>query len=68
MDDGPTGVETTEAETAAPVSAPVMTADLTIRSEDVRSALDRMFKEFKPKIHYAAGYAPPSTGTTSTTG
>src|SRR5437867_765023 len=50
MDDGPTGVETTEAETAAPVSAPVMTADLTIRSEDVRSALDRMFKEFKPKI------------------
>jgi F-type H+/Na+-transporting ATPase subunit alpha len=53
MDDGLTGVETvgTDATPApAPVSSPVLTADLSIRSDDIRSALDRIFEEFKPTI------------------
>src|ERR687884_692455 len=50
MEDGMPGVETTETETSAPVSAPVMTSDLTMRPDEFRSALDRMRQQFKPRI------------------
>jgi F-type H+/Na+-transporting ATPase subunit alpha len=50
MDDGQTGVETEGSETPAPVKAPVLTADLSIRPDDIRNALDRMFREFKPTM------------------
>jgi F-type H+-transporting ATPase subunit alpha len=51
MDDGLTGVETEGTPEATPAQrAPVMTADLSIRPDDIRGALDRLFKEFKPAI------------------
>ena len=53
MDDGLTGVETagTDATPApAPVTSPVLTADLSIRPDDIRNALDRLFKEFQPTL------------------
>ncbi|MGH2690211.1 MAG: hypothetical protein ACRDKW_15605, partial [Actinomycetota bacterium] len=53
MDDGLTGVETagTDATPApAAVSPPVLTADLSIRPDDIRTALDQLFKEFQPTL------------------
>jgi foldase protein PrsA len=38
------------------------------KNDAMQKWLNGLEKEFKPKIHYAAGYAPASTGTTSTTG
>ncbi len=38
------------------------------KNDAMQKWLNGLEKEFKPKIHYAAGYAPASTGPTSTTG
>ncbi len=37
------------------------------KNDAMQKWLGGLDKEFKPKIHYAPGYAPASTGTTSTT-
>ena len=37
------------------------------KNDAMQKWLNGLDKEFKPKIHYARGYAPASTGTTSTT-
>jgi parvulin-like peptidyl-prolyl isomerase len=37
------------------------------KNDSMQKWLNGLDKEFKPKIHYAQGYAPVSTGTTSTT-
>jgi F-type H+-transporting ATPase subunit alpha len=50
MDDGLTGVESEGTQTPERVRTPVLTSDLSIRPDDIRTALDRMFREFKPLL------------------